>query len=159
MRIRCGTFRLRKGLEAPGARCAGATGPLGEDMVARLEVTVQVQDSLLPSSLLFPVSLTSGNFSPASFVAEGIWLKVMDCSPAVKGTQTVGEGAKTIRGDIGNVLCDVCGRCFRCCWPGSKPGTCQRPPRQCTGRGQAYCSTCVVSCWSQVSGKDEALMT
>lgn len=97
--------------------------------------------------------------SPASFVAEGIWLKVMDCSPAVKGTQTVGEGAKTIRGDIGNVLCDVCGRCFRCCWPGSKPGTCQRPPRQCTGRGQAYCSTCVVSCWSQVSGKDEALMT
>lgn len=63
MRIRCGTFRLRKGLEAPGARCAGAAGPLlGEDMVARLEVTVRVQDSLLPSSLLFPVSLTSGNF-------------------------------------------------------------------------------------------------
>lgn len=77
----------------------GARGLLGlcleEGMVARLEVTVQVQDSLPP---IIPLSSLPDKWkfqSPVSFVAEGIWLKVVDCSPAVNVTRTVGEGAKT----------------------------------------------------------------
>lgn len=55
------TFRLRKSLEAPGSQALRGLC-LDEDRIAGSEVRAQVQDPLLPSSLLFPISQTNGHF-------------------------------------------------------------------------------------------------